>query len=153
MNWTTLSSTLLGGLLALGGTTLGQWWNERRALRREERDREHEREVWARQIRYEAHLSFVKILDDKHSVAVDAENDPNDPEAPEDWLMPVWDKLQEMRLVSEEGTISKADEAFKCLQEYVYGHGKSQDVSLARDEYLGAVRKEFRLPPIAMIGD
>ena len=63
MNWSTLAPTLLGGLLALGGSMLGQWWNERRAIQREERNRSHNHEVWARQLRYETHVAFLKILD------------------------------------------------------------------------------------------
>jgi hypothetical protein len=148
MNWTTLSSTLLGGLLALGGTTLGQWWNERRALQREERTREHEREIWARQLRHEAHLAFLKMVGTAWSLAVDIRNDPTGPDANEDFLEPIWDKLQELRLISEENTLSKADTTFRHLWVYVYEKGEGKSVSTAIEQYILAVREEFRLPHI-----
>jgi hypothetical protein len=59
MDWGTLAPTALGGLLALGGGFLGQWWSERRAVEREQR-------AWARDQKarsYEAtRLAYSRFL-------------------------------------------------------------------------------------------
>lgn len=53
LDWSILAPTALGGLLAIGGGFLGQWWNSRQTALRE-------RAVWARDLGYEAHLSFIE---------------------------------------------------------------------------------------------
>jgi hypothetical protein len=58
VDYSTLVPTALGGVLALGGGFLGQWWGERRAVAREQRDRAHESQVWARTHQKDAYVNF-----------------------------------------------------------------------------------------------
>lgn len=59
MDWSTLASTAVGGILALAGGFVGQWWGERRAVEREHR-------IWARDQRarsYDAtRLAYTDFL-------------------------------------------------------------------------------------------
>ena len=155
MSWTTLSSTLFGGSLAFGGSMIGQWLNERRAIKREERTREHEREAWARQIRHESHVAFLKAFDDLLNTAIEVNTNRYEPmpDPESDWLNPTYTKLQELRLVSQEDAIYKADIAFEELQRYLFSDGKFEDVRLAFDQYIAAVRREFRVPSIGLTDD
>lgn len=153
MNWTTFLSTLLGGLLALGGSWLGHWWNERRAIEREVRNRDHEREVWARELRREAHVHFLSEFDTKYRIAMDHEAFPGPEEPPEDWLSTLWSNIQSMRLVSNDETIEKAQNAIRELNTYVFHDGQWEQVDYALDMYIGEIRKEFNLPPISLMGD
>ncbi len=133
-----LATTTLGGLLAVGGGFLGVWWTERRAADRDRREREHEREVWARGLRYEAHLKFLDVFDTKYRVYMDAEDDRYQVEAPDDWLVPVRNEYQRLRIVSEQWTADLAEALAKALQDYVYGKGNWQQVEWASEQYLGA---------------
>lgn len=63
VDWSTLASTTLGGLLALVGGLLGQWWGESRAVAREQRDRDHERRVWARAQQLDAYAEFFSVFE------------------------------------------------------------------------------------------
>jgi len=58
VDYSTLWPTALGGVLALCGGFLGQWWGERRAVAREQRDRDHESRVWARGHQKDAYVNF-----------------------------------------------------------------------------------------------
>lgn len=57
VDYSTLASTTFGAVLALGGGFLGQWWNERRAIAREER-------AWQREDR-------LRTFDDSRRACVD----------------------------------------------------------------------------------
>ncbi|MBO2456581.1 hypothetical protein [Actinomadura violacea] len=150
MSWTSLISTLLGGLLALGGSWLGQWWTERRAVAREKRAQEHERVVWARSLRYEAHLAFLKEFDDIFNGLYDHFEDGGSSGVPEEHFSFLWEKLEVMRIVSNDDTTHMAGEAIKSLQSY---SGDWAPVQWTRDRYLGTVRSELQLPPIKLMGD
>lgn len=154
MNWTTLLSTLLGGTLALFGGGLGQRWNERRAIEREARTREHEREIWARDLRREAHVQFLSEFDKRYQNAVDNKIYPSPETDPlEDYLAPLWSHLQSIRLVSNNDTIETAQKAIKELDAYVFHGGQWEQVEYARDIYIGEIRNESNLSPIALMGD
>ena len=154
MDWTPFVSTLLGGLLAAGGGFAGQWWSERRERAREERNREHEREIWARGLRYEAHVAFLSTFDAKYKSAQEASGRHDLGEVPDDWLVPVWDRLQALRMVCHDRTAKKAETALASLQAYTHGTGgRWEQVEWDLDRYLGAIREEFQLAPISLFGE
>ena len=97
-------TTALDGLLAVAGGFVSGSWAERRADAREQQAREHEREVWARGLRYEAHVAFLSIRDAKFRLVSEAKDDPfhaqHGREPSEDYLMPVWDRYQALQETS-----------------------------------------------------
>lgn len=71
MNWDTLAPTALGGLLAIVGGFVGQWWGERRAVAREQRERIHEQRVWSREHQRNAYdaftVAFRRVVEESRS--------------------------------------------------------------------------------------
>lgn len=170
MDWSTLLSTVLGGVLVVGGGFAAQVRSERHALGREDRDRraaierderqrEQERDVWARSARYEAHVQFLKAHDKLFNVAASAydarRNGSSIPvgEPPDDFMVPLWDRFTLVRLVSERTTANKARKSVVDLADFVFLKGTPQQVEFSLDEYIGAIREEFRLGPIELMGD
>lgn len=153
VDWSGLATTVLGGVLAIGGGFLGAWWSERRTAEREARVREHELDVWARGLRYEAHVKFLDLFGAKYRLYLDTEEDPNALDPPDDWLVPVWDAFQRLRIVCEQETADKAEAAVDALQKYVFRDGRWEEVEWASDQYRGAMRKEFGLKQIKLMGD
>lgn len=154
MDWSSLALTFLGGALAVGGGFFGQWWSERAAVAREQRERDHEREVWARGLRYEAHVEFLSTFDAKCKAASAAKDRGEGQEAPHDWLVPLRARLQALRMLGTRETWESANVAFENLYAYVFEEPDDwQSVEFAIDEYLLAVRREFHLPPIGASGD
>jgi len=47
----------------------------------------------------------------------------------------------------------RAKEAAEALSDYVFRNGKWEQVSYTLDQYVGAVREEFKLGPIELMGD
>lgn len=153
MEWTILLNTALGGILAIGGGLGGALMAERRADARENRSREHERKVWARNLRHEAHLTFMRIFDERYMKISEAKNDPTSPETPDDYLGPVWIQFESLRLVCEPPTAKQVQELMTSLREYAYANGRWEYVEYHRDNYLGAVREELGLPRVPLMGD
>ena len=153
VDYSTLAQTALGGVLVAGGGFLGQWWSERRAVAREHRDREHERQVWARGIRYETHVQFISTYQRLRKAVEDARDQGMDVEAPEDYLVPLHDQMTSLRLISQQATQDKALRAIVALDLYTHRGGKWPDVEKHFDRYIGAVREEFHLPPIDLFED
>jgi hypothetical protein len=154
MNWSPIVTTALGGALAIVGGFAGQWWGERNATAREARDRAHEREVWARGLRYEAHVAFLSEYDRRYDEVRDAKLLPDDgSEPPENYLVPLWDRHQAVRLVCTEATARAGERARDALFAYTFRNGKWEVVEYERDRYLAAVREEFELPPVPIMGD
>jgi hypothetical protein len=149
-----LAPTLLGGALAIGGGMAGQWWAERRSMAREKRDREHEREVWARGLRVDAHLAFLTLFDERYGEWQSIRHGfGGSAEPPEDYLAPLWQRFQALRLVCSESTAKLAQKAMRSFNEYVFENGRWEQVEWDEDQYLGAIREELRLPPIPLMGD
>lgn len=141
MDWSVLASTVMGGLLAGGGAFLGQWWADKRA-------REREREQWARDLRYKAHVQFLTIFDERWDRVAEARNLDDGPDPPYDYLASLWDQEQMIQLVSEPATFAAAAGARKALVAYCFRGGDSEDLMRARALYLNSVRDEFGLPKI-----
>src|SRR4051812_29213535 len=92
-----IAPTLIGGGLTLLGVLITLTWTGQRERQRETDRRKHERETWARDLRYQSHVAFLTEFTAK-SDAIDA-NEANYPEGdgPEpsyDWLLPVWNRYQ-----------------------------------------------------------
>jgi hypothetical protein len=88
MDWGTLATTALGGVLALVGAFGTQWWGSRKALERENRDREHDREVWAPDLRYAAHVDFMREFNERQRVLTTLiDRDETTGDVPEDYLV------------------------------------------------------------------
>lgn len=148
MDWSTFADTALGGALALSGGIAGAVVTDRRAAAREQRTRDHEREVWARGLRHEAHVAFLSIVDEKFKAVSSAREDDDGREAPDDFLVPVWDRYQALRMVCTKDTAEAAERVTTALLDYTFQAGQWQNVEHQRDVYLGAIRAEFHLPPI-----
>jgi hypothetical protein len=153
VEYSTLVQTTLGGVLALGGAFLGQWWVERRAVAREQRDREHERDVWARDLGYEAHVQFIGTFQRLFKAVSDAEDRRDGSEPPEDYIQPLCDQMTSLRLISQQATQDKAKRAITALSKFTYTGGTWPEVDKFFDGYVGAVREEFHLPPIDFVED
>lgn len=153
MDWSSLATTTLGGALAIGGGFLGAWWSERRTADREARARAHELDVWARGLRYEAHVKFLDVFDEKYRIYLEAEHESTPVEPPDDWLVPVWDAYNRLRIVCEQETADQAEAAVKALHDCLFGRGRWEQVQWASDQYLGAMRKEFGLNRIKLMGE
>lgn len=144
---------LIGGGLTLGGGLLGSWVGERRAVAREERDRAHEREVWARSLRYEAHLQFLSEFDHRYKAIAEAKARARQEPVPDDWLDPAWDRLKSLRLVCAEQSAQTAEHLLLIVGEYSDEKAIWEDVEVARRQYVDAIRAEFHMPPIALRSD
>lgn len=139
-------STVLGASLALVGGFAGQWWSERRAAARESRERDHEREIWARHLRFEAHVAFLAEYDRKYTAYAEATLTALDGEEPEDdYLVSLYDRYQAVRLVCTDTTARSGREAQDALSAYVFADGTPDIVDHARDNYVDAARHEFGL--------
>lgn len=122
MNWSTLTSTVIGAVLGIGGAFLAQWLADRRAT-------EHEKRVWDRE---DTHRTF----DDRRAVYVEfyerltrtarclavAKSQPNDAaaELEEGWFWPLFDNLNRLRIFATESTAAIATEAYTA--ELIWGH-------------------------------
>jgi hypothetical protein len=153
MDWSALATTILGGLLVLVGGFIGQWWAERRAIAREQRDRQHEHEVWARALRYEAHVAFLTEFDARYRDLDRAHSQGRYQRPSSDFLVPVWSRHQSVRLVCTADTAQLAFDAVIALTGYAFYGRESDEVTYKLDLYLGAVREEFHLPPIPLQRD
>jgi len=153
VDYSTLVPIALGGLLALGGGFLGQWWGERRAVAREQRDREHEREVWVRGLAYEAHVQFIGLFQRLYRAVTDTRDRGDHIEPPEEYLAPLHHQLTSLRLVSQQATQDKALRAIIALDALTYRGAHWDEVETHFDRYLGAVREEFHLSPIKLWED
>lgn len=151
MDWSILAPTALGGLLALGGGFGGQWWSERRAVAREQRDREHEVFIWARNLRLESHLRFLSVFDLQMRLLDEASRRGEESDAPEDFVAPLMDLQENLRLMCSEETADRAFKALLRLNDYANKKGIWEDAMAAREAYLAAIRDEFKLPPIRKI--
>jgi hypothetical protein len=141
---------VVGGLLTAGGGFLAQWWSGRQADAREVRDRNHEQRVWARQLRYDTHISFLNDFEQVLNTAVLGEiRDPDGShhQLPDDYLVPLYDRLVGMRAISEEQTTTRAGDAVNALAAYVFDRGGSVvEVGIKHEMYLDAMRGEIGLP-------
>jgi hypothetical protein len=157
MDWSPIVTTALGGALAIIGGFAGQWWGEKKATAREARDRAHEREVWARGLRYEAHVAFLSEYDRRYDqmwIVKQLQQLPGPSEpVPENYLQPLWDRQQAVRLVCTEATARAGERARDALASYTFRDGEWEAVDYERDRYLAAVREEFGLPPVPIMGD
>lgn len=142
MDWSTLVPTVTGAVLAAGGAFIGQWWSDVRA-------KNLEREKWARDLRYKAHVDFLTTFDDRFGGVVEARGLGDDQEPPEDYLAALWEQHQLIKLVSEPRTELAAANARMALSTYCFGHGERAFVDANRSAYLAAVRREFGLPRMA----
>jgi hypothetical protein len=120
---------------------------ERRSTARERRDRDHERETWARGLRYEAHLSFLTDINQMYTAASHALDryDPRSLDGEE--FVPLWDSLQRIRMICGERTAERTELTIKELETYAFRRGEEQAVEHAVDEYIRAIRQEFGLTP------
>jgi len=153
MDLSPVLTTALGGALALSGGFLSQRWSERRAMERESREREHEHEVWTRDQRHEAHLQFIAAFDRLYKVVGERRDSPEHSEPPDDFLIPLYGRLTLIRLVADEATSERAVAVIEALYRYTYLSGTWEDVEHSLDQYLGAVRSEFKFPPIKLMGE
>jgi hypothetical protein len=153
VDYSMLVPTVVGGILALGGGLVGQMWSERAAVAREKRDRDHEREVWARDLRRQAHETFLaefgrkfKIIDESPAIP---KHDGSEPDP--DFLETIFDTLIPLRLFAGNETTRRAWNAFFVLKDYAFGSATEpkthSDVARALDEYVQSVRNEFGLKP------
>ena len=153
VDWSTLVPVVIGGALTLGGAMLGSWVGERRAMAREERDRDHERETWARNLRYESHLRFLADFDQYYKTIEQSKQRGIDEPVPDDWMNPLWDRLQSLRLVCAEATTLEAEATVLVLDEYEASKKVWEDVEVACRAYVNAVRAEFHMPPVSLKSD
>jgi hypothetical protein len=130
MDWLPgLIGVVVGGGLA-GGFSL---WTQRRAASeataKEARDREHERQVWARQLRYETHARFLLEFGRLHEVAIHhdlARKRGERPDTSDDVASMMWaveSQLTMLELLADDATYEKARAAFHVLTDYATGRG------------------------------
>lgn len=153
MDWTTLAPTALGGLLAVGGGFIGQWWGERRSVAREQREREHEREVWTREKGYQAHVTFITEYERKFKDFYEWQTGPAG--QPQSRPLPDFagsrlsDLLSQMRLTADHDAERLAWTALNALGDYMRMERPdamaAMSVRVNFRNYLDAVRKEFGL--------
>lgn len=156
MDWEPLLLVIAGGVLGIFGSFITQWWSGRQADSRERRDRAHEREVWARQLRYEAHIGFLNEFERLFNAAMRAEGlglSDQGVEPPEDFLFPLHDRLTILRTVSDQKTINAANDAIEALNGYAFGGLPDVAPLDRRDRYLVAMREEFGLTRIRIWED
>lgn len=159
MDWGTLATLVVGAVLAIVTGLVGQWWSEGRAVEREQRQRERDRDDWARDRRYDAHVQFLKTHDELYGTVQRAKlrrmEDPSGQpgEPPDDFLTPLMIRLTMVRLVSEKATADTAEAAFQALMQYSFRSGQWEMVDWTLDQYLGAVRQEFGLGPMQLMGE
>ena len=141
-----------GGLSTLGGY-VSQRRSEASAAARDDRAREHEAEVWARDRRFDAHVKYLaavegtnRRLDDlerQHGTLMEAfQGAP-----PDNYLSPLWYDYQAVRLVCTSEAADAAHKVFEALFDYLYSSGPEAAIEWARDQYVASVRREFRMPP------
>jgi hypothetical protein len=104
MDWSPIVTTALGGVLAVVGGFAGQWWSERNATARE-------REVWAGSLLYEAHVAFLSEYDRCFDTVWWAKLVPDGSQPHENFLEPLWDRQQAVRLVCTDATADAGERA------------------------------------------
>lgn len=152
--WGYIIAAIAGASLSTGGGYIAQMRAERAASAREEREREHEREVWARGLRHEVHVAFLAQWDRFFDMLTEVDDRPdNGSEPPEDFLLPVWRRLESVRLVCLPATAAAGQKACASLMALAFSGGQWEQASYDRDQYLAAVRDEFGLPAVPVMGD
>jgi hypothetical protein len=92
-------------------------------------------------------VAFLTEYDRRYDAMRGARQFPDGSEPPEDYLVPLWDRHQAVRLVSTEDTARAGERARDALFAYTFRDGDWEAVEYQRDSYLSAVREEFELPP------
>ena len=158
MDWSSLVGVVVGGLLAAGVGWLTQRRAANQATAKEARDREHEQQVWARNLRHQTHaqflLEFARLSDAalQFDIAVHGgEASADQPGTAMLWAVDV--QLTMLELLADASTYEKARTAFHALSDYaITGSGDYQLVSQLLSEYVAAVRAESKLGPLAPPG-
>jgi hypothetical protein len=127
------------------------------ATAKEARDREHERQVWARQLRYQTHVQFLAEFWRLHEAASHHHHNlvPSKGEQADTsvmWAEMMWavdTQLTMLVLLAKPSTYEKARAAFGALMEYAFGRADSKDVHQLLSQYVTAVRAESNLEPLA----
>lgn len=125
MDWGVLAPTLVGGGLALLGGFGGQWWSERRAVAREEREREHEREVWSRAQRRDAYAAFMLAFTTHWGEVSKAAN--AEPEQPVEFSRDWHEAMANVDLFGSRAASDKASELFVSLLKFGTRHDRGID--------------------------
>ena len=111
--------------------------------------------MWARSLRYEAHCQFLTTFDafykqvNVYSSAERSTMDATDVEG----LSAVWDRAQALRIVCTNQSAQMAQSATTALRDFATNDVGWEEVNYRLDQYVGAVREEFHLLPIPLLGD
>ena len=124
------------------------------ALTKEARDRLHERQVWARQLRYQTHVQFLVEFAVLHDAAMQLDIARQLEATPATqptiaMMAAVNIQLTMLELLAEPSTHEKAWAAFDALRDYSDGRSDHERVITLRSEYVAAVRAESTVGPFA----
>lgn len=149
---------LFGGAVTAGGGYLQQRWSGKEAQAKEVRDRDHEREVWARDLRYQTHARFLQAFDELHRASIGYDHSrrigqPRESKYPSpDLIWAVAHEMATLELISDPATLECARRAFEVLFDYAHAETDGTEVSPARAAYVAAFRTESRLGPLELPG-
>lgn len=140
------AGAVLSGGLAVTGVVLTQKSTDRREKARREYEHERERALWAREDArrpYEemrnAYLEFMKDWHERTDTVASAQLSEPTSEPPEDYLSPLYYRLEQVRLFGSRRAADLASAAFEAAQRFAY-QGKE-----LLDGGLEALREQVRV--------
>jgi hypothetical protein len=142
------AGAVLSGGLTVTGVVLTQNRADRREDERWRREREHERQVWAREEatrtydqRRDAYLDFMKDWDERFNAIYMNKLTREEPEPPEDYLEPLFKHVEQVRTFGSRQAGSLALDAFGALRYHAYEGGPIPALGL--DEFREQVRRDL----------
>lgn len=138
---------VLGAVLSLAGGLASQLVADSRAVKAEQRARQHERDVWARGIRYELHNEFQARFQRLWNIVTDENPQGDRPVDEGEFFSRLADPLAKMDLWASDEATGAATRAALLLDTFASSNRvKYQDVLDSFEAYKTAARIESGLP-------
>lgn len=155
--WSQILPGLLGGGFALLGVWFTQRQSDRRELERWQREREREREGWAREDaarsydhRRDAYIDFMSEWNRYYDIAYRARVLGPGEEPDFDWLVDLYGKLIPVEIFGTGSAAKSARAALKALSDYAY-NGTALDHAIF-GELQSIVRRDLGVPDYPISG-
>ncbi|MEU6997211.1 hypothetical protein [Nonomuraea sp. NPDC046570] len=153
--WPQIVSGVIGGVLALLGVLVTQRRADRRELKQWERERERERQVWAREDvarsydhRREAYIEFMQEWERHFNMVYNARYSDSgyNPEPDHDWMDSLQERYVAVQLFGTEPARKKALEAMLSLDKVARLDEEFLSARTVLEEFGSQARSDLKIP-------